>query len=94
MSQYTFLKILIFSFLVGVAILIAIADIAAFNYPSELPEYPLSCGLSQPNESESYTTTAITYIMIGKTMVPQYLVATHYRRDLICANGTTIFEYE
>jgi hypothetical protein len=54
------------------------------------PEIPLTCGITQENKSESYTTT--TYTLVGKIFVPT--TVTHYRHDLVCTNGTTILGYQ
>jgi len=47
--------------------------------------YPLSCGLTQINKSESY--------VIQNVCMGSQCQNTYYYRDLVCTNGTTFLKY-
>jgi len=66
--------------IIGVFVLTTIPISISYHEP-----YPLSCGLTQVNKSESY----MIQNMCGMSQCP----TTYYYKDLVCTNGTTILKY-
>lgn len=83
MDSDDFMVIVVFVLIIGTILGIVALLITS---SSEKQPLPLSCGITEENKSESH----IVMMLIGKTWMPQ----THYHHDLVCTNGTTIFEYQ
>lgn len=83
MDSDDFMIIMVFAIIIMIFLGIVVLLLGSH---SEKQPLPLSCGITEENKSESH----IVMMLIGKTWMPQ----THYHHDLVCTNGTTIFEYQ
>jgi hypothetical protein len=76
-----------FALLILIIFLVAFTGYTIMTTPvPKEQKMPEGCGLTDYNRSESYT----VYMQCGKVPCPQ----THYYKDMVCTNGTTMFKWK